>query len=202
MEKYTSKYQLRQWRDYVARVVYDNQFKYCAEVGVFKGTTSQRIWRLSCVEKMYCIDPWSREANDILYKGVAHLEEFKGKIMVDRTQEELDEIFRELLATAPMKVSFLRMKSREAARRFEEHSLDFVFIDAMHFYEHVKEDIELWLPKIRPGGIIAGDDYGLQRFIDIDGGVKRAVDEAFGDRVWWPMFETRHKKKKVWCVNV
>jgi len=197
-----SKIRLKQWRDYVAKIVHDNKFKKCAEIGVFRGATSRRIWKLDCVKEMYCIDPWSRKANDIIYKGVSHLEKFKGKIMVDSSQEELTKILLGLLCEAPPKVYFIRKTSREAASEFEDGELDFVFIDAIHFYEYVKEDIELWLPKIRTGGIIAGDDYGLEKFNEIDGGVKRAVDEAFGDRVWWPMMNTRHKKKKVWCVNV
>lgn len=50
-----------------------------------------------------------------------------------------------------------------------------VFIDDFHDYEHVKKQINEWLPKIMPGGIMIGDDY--------EGGVKRAFDEAFGNRI-------------------
>jgi hypothetical protein len=34
-----------------------------------------------------------------------------------------------------------------------------VFIDLNHSYESVKEDIALWLPKVKKGGYLAGDDY-------------------------------------------
>ena len=37
--------------------------------------------------------------------------------------------------------------------------LDFVYIDANHNYECVKEDIEHWYPKVKVGGIIAGHDF-------------------------------------------
>jgi len=62
------------------------------------------------------------------------------------------------------------MKSLEAVLMIPDISLDFVFIDAMHTYEAVKEDIRAWFPKIRSGGIVAGHDYSWD-------GVKKAVDE-------------------------
>jgi len=52
-----------------------------------------------------------------------------------------------------------RMTSVEAAALYKDKSLDFVFIDADHEYEPVREDILAWLPKVKPGGMIAGDDY-------------------------------------------
>jgi predicted alpha/beta hydrolase family esterase len=53
--------------------------------------------------------------------------------------------------------------------------LDFVFIDADHKYESVKADIAAWLPKVRPGGHIAGHDYHSDW-----PGVQKAVDEVLG----------------------
>lgn len=53
---------------------------------------------------------------------------------------------------------------------------DMVFLDAMHTHDHVREDLDRWLPRIRPGGILACHDYGHDHFP----GVKHAVDERFG----------------------
>lgn len=70
--------------------------------------------------------------------------------------------------------------------------LDFVFIDANHMYEPVKEDIEAWYPLIRKDGIISGHDYNGMGDKRRGWGVKRAVDERFGNNVnvlpglvWW-----------------
>jgi predicted O-methyltransferase YrrM len=49
--------------------------------------------------------------------------------------------------------------SSDAASFYKDNSLDFVFIDASHEYEHVKKDIIKWKPKIKLGGIIAGHDF-------------------------------------------
>lgn len=53
----------------------------------------------------------------------------------------------------------IRKPSREASLLYDDCSLDFVFIDAAHDYENVKNDIELWYPKVKSGGVLAGHDY-------------------------------------------
>ncbi len=50
------------------------------------------------------------------------------------------------------------MDSVTASSIFRDNSLDMVFIDADHRYSHIKQDIELWLPKLKPYGIISGHD--------------------------------------------
>jgi len=67
---------------------------------------------------------------------------------------------------------------------FDDNSIDFLFIDGNHEYEAVKQDISLWLPKVKKGGVISGHDYDLES-------VKRAVDEIFPDRKIW-------NKSNVW----
>lgn len=67
----------------------------------------------------------------------------------------------------------VRLPSVEAAKLFADKSIDFVFIDACHEYESVRDDIESWLPKVKNGGIIAGHDY-----VDRWPGVIRAVAEC------------------------
>ena len=45
------------------------------------------------------------------------------------------------------------------AKEFQLNSLDFVFLDAAHDYDGIKREIEAWLPRVRPGGVIAGHDH-------------------------------------------
>jgi hypothetical protein len=66
-----------------------------------------------------------------------------------------------------------RQASVQAAASFDDGSLDFVVIDAEHGYESVVADITAWLPKLKPGGILFGHDYGNPRFP----GVKQAFNE-------------------------
>lgn len=100
----------------------------------------------------------------------------------------------------------IRDESPLAAQRFANGSLDLVFIDASHTQECVSADIKAWLPKVKPGGAIAGHDFGMH-------GVKSAVQAAFKDIVsvqtcWLhrvpekeveppaPVIETPKKRKK------
>jgi predicted O-methyltransferase YrrM len=48
--------------------------------------------------------------------------------------------------------------SVEAAKRYRDGSLDFVFIDAAHATDSALADLEAWWPKLRPGGMLAGHD--------------------------------------------
>lgn len=68
--------------------------------------------------------------------------------------------------------------SAGSARQFADSSVDFVFLDADHTYQAIRRDIDAWLPKVRPGGIIAGHDYNHPW-----NGVITAVNETFGDLV-------------------
>jgi len=53
----------------------------------------------------------------------------------------------------------LRMKGEFAINLFQDESLDFIYIDANHSYDSVKEDMELWFPKLKKGGLFSGHDY-------------------------------------------
>lgn len=71
-------------------------------------------------------------------------------------------------------VTPIKMASNKAVNLFADNSIDFLFIDADHSYEGVKRDIQMWIPKVRSGGVIAGHDYDWE-------GVKKAVDELFAN---------------------
>jgi len=64
----------------------------------------------------------------------------------------------------------VRMSSMEAVKQYTDNSLDFVLIDGSHEYRDVVNDITEWLKKVKPGSILAGDDYAWE-------GVNRAVNE-------------------------
>ena len=59
------------------------------------------------------------------------------------------------------RANIMRSFTVEAAASFEDDSLDFVFIDADHSYEGVKQDIKHWLPKVKKGGLVSGHDLHM-----------------------------------------
>jgi predicted O-methyltransferase YrrM len=75
-------------------------------------------------------------------------------------------------------IAIWRETGRDVLHIVADQSLDMVFIDADHSEAAVREDIEGWLPKVKPGGIIAGHDYGQP---DIPG-VALAVDALLPER--------------------
>ncbi len=100
--------------------------------------------------------------------------------------ENGEAIYQEFLRnTEPIELIrvVLRMTSQNAAAKFENESLDWVFIDASHDYHSVLTDLQTWLPRLRPGGLISGHDYH-------DSSVKRAVRKMCGqvevwDSIWY-----------------
>lgn len=68
----------------------------------------------------------------------------------------------------------LRMASVEAAKRFDDGSVDFLFLDGGHDYDSVRDDLTAWLPKLKANAVLAGDDYNWT-------GVKKAIFERFGE---------------------
>lgn len=98
--------------------------------------------------------------------------------------------FKENIEPVKHVVNSYKMTSTEASKMYEDGSLDFVYIDADHSYESVKEDIAHWLPKVKSGGTIAGHDYN-------NPDVYKAVNESFP-----PEKIKLGKKGKSWIVEV
>jgi predicted O-methyltransferase YrrM len=87
---------------------------------------------------------------------------------------EIEESYTYNVAPIGNKIKTIVSLSHEASQYFENNSVDCIFIDAGHSREAVKADIEAWLPKMKPNGIMAGHDY--MAWI----GVNQAVQEKFG----------------------
>lgn len=108
------------------------------EIGCFEGKTSAALASNNpTLKKLYSIDPF-----------------FKGRLGV---------CYGEWIARIHCKregakaVEFRKGFSFEIAPTFHEE-IDFLFIDADHRYEAIKQDWRDWYPKVRNGGIIALHD--------------------------------------------
>jgi len=76
----------------------------------------------------------------------------------------------------PPPVCRLRMhhlKSVDGAKLFGDLSVDAVFIDGLHTYEGVMDDINAWMSKIKVGGSLIFNDFSSSKF-----GVNKAVWEV------------------------
>lgn len=67
-------------------------------------------------------------------------------------------------------VHTIRARSEETFWSFNDESISFVFLDGDHRYPAVRNDLENWWTKIKPGGILGGHDLQYD-------GVLRAVNQ-------------------------
>lgn len=159
------------------------------EVGSFCGR-STRALADHCPGTVYAVDPWM--------DGAAKL--FRVKAMRE-TAAQSDAETRGAVADhdcvyaawtrnlqdhlASGRVQPIRASSLAAGAQLPA-TADLVFLDGDHREETVRAEIAAYRPLLRPGGILAGHDYGNKKY----GGVKAAVDALVGpvnvvDYVWW-----------------
>ena len=117
-----------------------------AEIGVREAAFSREMCRRIPGIELLCVDPW------LDYPS-------RRRQGAQRKQEACYRVALERLAPYFANVRIWRMFSVEAAKRVKNGSLDFVYIDANHEREHVTADLEAWVPKVRSGGVVSGDDY-------------------------------------------
>lgn len=165
-----------------------------AEIGVFRGQTSAYLLEQLPSLRLVMIDSWQSHSPDSRYYR-------SGANCARLTMEQQQ---RNYLTAIDATRSFadrrqiINLPSLSAAREIQDGTLDFVFIDADHTYEAVRDDIAAWSTKLRPGGLLIGHDYGAR--LDVKGywGVKKAVDEYCESRslslrveryaVWWTIW--------------
>ncbi len=169
-------------REGLPEIIKDNLFDgtnklKIAEVGVFYGYYLDNYYPKfeDAVAEFNLIDLWSAENNDDLHSK----KDDKLKIAYDRVLSRhghKDNVFMH------------KGSSVDMADKFEDASLDYVYIDADHRYEGVLADITAWYPKVKSGGFICGHDTypspGHESGNNQDAfGVARAVEDFFGDEV-------------------
>lgn len=132
----------------------------CAEIGVWKGSFSEKILERKPA-RLFLIDPWKA------------MPEFGKADYGKLSQEEMDEIFNGVRSRFKGNVEIIRKVSLDAVGDFRNNMLDFVYIDANYSYPFVLADLICWYHKVRKGGIISGDDYGIGGWWK--GGVRKAV---------------------------
>lgn len=110
--------------------------------------------------------------------GVDHFRGGEEQWMKEEASAEpiRDECLANCLRVGHPRFELLEEPSTDAARRFADGSVWFVFVDGSHDYQSVRADLDAWTPKVVQGGRIAGHDWGCS-------GVTDAARESFGHRV-------------------
>jgi hypothetical protein len=119
------------------------------ELGVFRGVFAERMLR-NCprITHYYMIDPWR------------HLEDWNKPANVD--QSTFDEIYAEAMRRtdfARKRRIVLHGKTTEVIEQIPDECLDVAYIDGDHTLRGIAIDLMRTYPKVRPGGVLGGDDY-------------------------------------------
>lgn len=122
------------------------------EVGTFKGEFSKEIVQ-RFTGTLFMVDVWNELGDE--YIDASNHKNFEGGVYGECMNNIKGYEDRAIM---------IRANSKIASNFFEDNSLDFVYIDANHAYEFVKEDIELWYPKVKSGGYVMGHDYLLMNW--------------------------------------
>ena len=130
------------------------------EIGTFAGDSAELFSLVA--KKIYTVDPFKWPSDTFIADG------YNSDTVLSYLAERLKK---------RKNIEHIRKTSAEASKMFNDDSLDVVYIDGDHEYESVKEDILLWLPKVKSGGLICGHDYNEH---PQHAGVIRAVQEILG----------------------
>lgn len=141
------------------------------EVGVYIGkTTSIILNAFPDIKEYHVVDPWGSYE---MYDG----KKYTGTMRGSKKWSRVIEIFKNNTKKFSNRIVVHRMTSMEAVKKFENEYLDFVYIDANHWYDYIKENLEHWTKRVKIGGIVAGHDYGNPKGKKKGWGIEKAVDE-------------------------
>lgn len=172
---------LRRW-DIVAGLCQSIDAKSYMEIGAKEGRTIGHVLR-ECPDVFAIgVDPWCKQEPTA---------DASRETYADWDFAEIERKFWENVGQNKSRCAMLRRTSEQArALQAVGTQIGVVFIDALHDYESVKQDIELWWPLVAPGGYLSGHDYNHKW-----PGVMRAVAEAF------PLFKVGLAPDSVWFVR-
>lgn len=167
----------------LANWINENNFSKIVELGVLDGFTAQEILK-SCPHIVEYVGVDIFEKPDI-FQSIAPKNDRSREVYNSFDFNFYYKLTLENLKDFTNKVTILKTTTLEASYLYPNMNFDLVFIDADHSYEGVAQDIQMWLPKIRSGGILAGHDFNWHT-------VRQAVKNCLGlekitlheDNVW------------------
>jgi hypothetical protein len=174
----------RRWH-VLAALVQGIGAKHLVEVGCKDGVNARNILGACPDVVMVTVDPWQPAPGQAA--KFTRMDDEGAETYEDWDFKAIAADYESNIYPYVNRVGHLKMTSLEAAPRVPDASTDIVFIDGARDEASVTEDIEAWLPKVRPGGVLCGGGYNQNC-----PGVMRAVAASFSlldigladDSVW------------------
>ena len=160
------------------------------EVGVNRGHFAQLMLNQWGGSRYIMVDPWMPAPVDE-YVDIANV------VTIAAHDAVMQEAIKNVGPFGDRPV-VIRNTSVGAAALLVNNTVDVVYIDGLHHYAGVMDDIEAWWPKLKVGGIMAGHDYYLTSEAKTIFTVKPAVDE-FARNMGLVVFQT-HDAYPTWFV--
>jgi len=155
------------------------------EIGAQSGVFSSLILKCLPLKKLYLIDPWEKasgwppnEEPPSLPPSLKHGNLSSHKKLFDNAAYSTNNELRLVQGKFSQEINEGRVElkqglSYDLVDDFPNNYFDFIYIDACHIYECVKADLEAYLPKLKPAGLMCGHDYYKSHIWGVD----EAVDE-------------------------
>jgi hypothetical protein len=118
-----------------------------AEIGVFNGDGSRSIFKRCDPKELWLIDTWSPGDDESTESAMEHYLNVMS--------------WASSYSTNGKKIRIIRDQSIAAASYFADEYFDWVYIDADHRYQPVKDDLHVWTSKVKKDGFICGDDFTM-----------------------------------------
>ena len=120
-----------------------------AEIGVFRGEFTAELLELAEPRRLHLFDLW-HELGPAWHWG-------EGDRSTTRALARIEERYAERIAAGTVAIEI--GDDLETLPRFDDAYFDWVYLDSSHMYEHTRSELALLRRKVRPGGLIAGDDW-------------------------------------------
>jgi len=142
------------------------------EVGSWKGRSSVFASRAASLSDstLYCVDTWEGKKGE----GLNH-----PTVQIAQREDVFLQFLRNITLYGCDNVVVCRGESVEVASSWNYGPIDFLFIDASHDYESVLKDLKAWVPWVKPGGIVCGDDWNRDDCLELKGSVRKAFEDFF-----------------------
>jgi hypothetical protein len=155
------------------------------EIGVEHGHFSEKIMKVLEPSELHLLDPWEWNPDNGLVYQEGHMRNVPTAHSNVNMQIVLERKYEKEIAEG--RVHIHRGYSHELVDEFEPAYFDFIYLDGCHLYESVKKDIECYVRKVQPEGVLGGHDYisqetffvqeGVTYTNQLGYGIKQAVDE-------------------------